>query len=68
MESLELASEGKAVMHPIIECDEQIRQLENIIRTATRYGDDVSYYEKELSKMKSKRIELEEAQHEQPNI
>jgi len=47
-------------MHPIIECDEQIRQLENIIRTATRYGDDVFFYEKELSKMKSKRIELEE--------
>ncbi|WP_133174933.1 hypothetical protein [Heyndrickxia sporothermodurans] len=47
-------------MHTIIECDEQIRQLENIIRTATMYGDDVSYYENELSKMKNKRIELEE--------
>lgn len=49
---------GATNYNKLRECDEQIRQLENIIRVASRYGDDISFYEIELSKMQQKKKEL----------
>lgn len=42
----------------LIECDAVCVQLENIISVASRYGDDVSFYEKELKKWNDKRSSI----------
>lgn len=44
--------------HPIIECEQMISQLENIIRAASMYGSDTSYYEKHLSMWEKKHEQL----------
>lgn len=42
----------------LVECDQMIEQLDNIIRAASIYGRDVSYYRNEIKKWEDKKHDI----------